>query len=154
MGGADRSGPRGLPSARCLLLRRGDAAWSHACPVGNSFLSPGPHRPSGPACFGLRIQAPSRFLGVPGRRKHGSLPGTMHARTSTPPPSGARCLAGQSPPLAPRHLCSQWAGVVLYRVRGHLVSLSHFVCTSGSLTQLTCSFVLVYFSPLVLIGTV
>lgn len=56
-------------------------------------------RPRPPGSRLLRPRAPSRHLGVPGRKKHGSLPGTMHARTSTPPPAGAGSRepgAGQS----------------------------------------------------------
>lgn len=36
--------------------------------------------------------------GSAGRRKHGSLPGTMHARTSAPPPAGVGSPASLPPP--------------------------------------------------------
>lgn len=89
--------------------------------------------------FLLRLRAPGRHLGVPGRRKHGSLPGTMHARTSTPPPvrpgaggptSGPPAdTSGRPPPpnLAPR---SSGSGST---------SLSPLatVSSSGTLTHLT-----------------
>lgn len=58
-------------------------------------------RPRPPGSRLLRPRAPSRHLGVPGRKKHGSLPGTMHARTSTPPPAGAGSREPGSPTSGP-----------------------------------------------------
>lgn len=62
-------------------------------------LSASARSPRSPGFRLLRPRAPSRHLGVPGRKKHGSLPGTMHARTSTPPPAGAGSRAVPPPAL-------------------------------------------------------
>lgn len=74
-------------------------------------------RPRGFRLLGLRV--PGRHLGVPGKKKHGSLPGTMHARTSTPPPAGAGSRA--VPPQAfPADTSVPKSGAVLCWVRVHL----------------------------------
>lgn len=83
----------------------------------------------------LRPRAPGRHLGVPGRKKHGSLPGTMHARTSAPPP--ARAGRRAVPPLA--SLRALKSSAVLSWVRVHLLFSSHCLSSSGTLTPLTCS---------------
>lgn len=94
-------------------------------------------RPRPPGSRLLRPRAPSRHLGVPGRKKHGSLPGTMHARTSTPPPAGAGSRAVppralRQPPPPPK------SSAGLCWVRVHLSLSRHCNSASETLTHLTC----------------
>lgn len=107
---------------------------------GRSSLPPfsaSARRPRPPGSRLLRPRAPSRHLGVPGRKKHGSLPGTMHARTSTPPPAGAgsravpppALLQTPPPPRSSAGLC--W-------VRVHLPFSRRCIPASETLTHLTC----------------
>ena len=87
LGGPSLPPPPGESRGRGSRDRPSRARASAARPPASAWSS----RPRG---FQLRPRAPGRHLGVPGRRKHGSLPGTMHARTSAPPPAGPG--AGQS----------------------------------------------------------
>ena len=96
---------RGWPSSRRRLVSLGGQGGAsrlrrQADPGPSSSLSPpllGTPSPETTGPCALRPRAPSRHLGVPGRRKHGSLPGTMQARTSAPPPAGPGGLAGPPP---------------------------------------------------------
>lgn len=83
-----------------------------------SLLSqPFPHC-SDPRVLGDSAPRPSRHLGVSGRRKHGSLPGTMHARTSAPPPAGPGGLAEAHLRGSPADICAPESGAALLPAQG------------------------------------
>lgn len=79
--------------AASRLRRQADRGQSSS--LSPSLLGTPSLQTTGPCA--IRPRAPGRHLGVPGRRKHGSLPGTMHARTSAPPPAGPGGLTGPPP---------------------------------------------------------
>lgn len=88
--------------------------------TGAPSLLPASAGSPGPWGFGLlRARVPGRHLGVPGSKKHGSLPGTMHARASAPPPARAGSPTDpppafpQPPPLSKPRSVLCWVGVHL-----------------------------------------
>jgi hypothetical protein len=127
---------QGLPFLAACWCVAGPRPQRQACPAATSFPSvASASSPRYRAFVLLRPRAPSRHLGVSGRRKHGSLPGTMHARTSAPPPAGACSPAGPPPTLPLRHLCPRAREVPCW-VRVHLLCPQPLTCASGSLTHL------------------